>query len=152
MKKNILIENLNYSEVGNLMVLLKTLAEHHNKTSLHFSGFYPLKSFEQAISEMSQKIKDGYAMVDVIRVDGQIIAFSQYSVEQNIGKLEFLAVLPEYRNNGYGGLLMEKALKYFETKPIKRIELRVAYGNDNAKRFYEQYGFRILSQNMAIIH
>jgi ribosomal protein S18 acetylase RimI-like enzyme len=65
--------------------------------------------------------------------------------------LEFLAVLPEYRNNGYGGLLIEKALKYFETKPIKRIELKVAYGNDNAKRFYEQYGFHILSQNMAII-
>jgi hypothetical protein len=77
MEKNILIENLNYSEVGNLLELLKALADHHNKTSLHFSGFYPLKSFEQAISEMSKKIKDEYAIVDVIRVNGQIIAFSQ---------------------------------------------------------------------------
>jgi GNAT superfamily N-acetyltransferase len=57
----------------------------------------------------------------------------------------------EYRNNGYGGLLMEKALKYFETKPIKRIELKVVHGNDNAKKIYEHYGFRMLSQNMAVI-
>jgi hypothetical protein len=94
--------------------LLKALVDHHNKTSLYFSSFYPLKSFGQVISEMFQKIKDGYATVDIFRVDGKIIAFSQYSVEQNIGKLEFFAVL-----NGYSGLLIEKALKYFERNQLK---------------------------------
>jgi ribosomal protein S18 acetylase RimI-like enzyme len=148
---NIIIENLNYAEIGNIMPLLLALADHHNKTSVYFGGFYPLKPFEKTIYEISQKVKDGYSTVDVVKENSQIIAFSQYTTEQNLGKLEFLAVLPEYRGRGYGGLLMDRIFKYFKTKEIERIELKVAYGNDDAKRFYEHYGFRLLSQNMTII-
>lgn len=150
-KDNIKIENLDYTEIGKIMYLLTALADHHNKTSIYFSGFYPLKPFEEIISEISQKVKDGYSTADVIQENGQIIAFSQYTIEQNLGKLEYLAVLPEYRNRGYGKLLMDRVLKYFKAKNIVRIELKVAYGNDNAKRFYEYYGFKLLSQNMTMI-
>jgi ribosomal protein S18 acetylase RimI-like enzyme len=150
-KDDIIIENLEYTEIGNIMHLLSALADHHNKISVYFSGFYPLKPFEKVISEISQKAKDGYSTVDAVKENGQIIAFSQYTIEQNLGKLEFLAVLPEYRGRGYGRLLMDKLLKYFKIKKIERIELKVAYGNDDTKRFYEHYGFRLLSQNMTII-
>jgi len=150
-KDNIIIKNLNYTEIGKIMHLLIALADHHNKTSVNFIGFYPLKPFEKIISEISQKIKDGYSTVDIIQENGQIIAFSQYTIEQNLGILEYLVILPEYRNRGYGKLLMDRVLKYFKDKNIARVELKVAYGNDDAKRFYENYGFKLLSQNMTMI-
>jgi len=150
-KDNIIVENLDYTEIGKIMHLLTALADHHNKTSLYFRGFYPLKPFEEIISEISKKVKDGYSIVDVIQENGQIIAFSQYTIEQNLGKLEYLAVLPEYRKQGYGRLLMDRVLKYFKAKKIARIELKVAYGNNDAKKFYEYYGFQLLSQNMTMI-
>ena len=59
-KDDIIIENLEYTEIGNIMHLLSALADHHNKISVYFSGFYPLKPFEKVISEISQKVKDGF--------------------------------------------------------------------------------------------
>jgi len=148
---NIVIEQLNYIDIGNIMHVLNSLAEHHNKTSKYFSGIYPTKSFEQIILEISQKVKNGLSIVDIIKINDRIIGFSQYTIEQNIGELEYLVILPEYRNKGYGKLLMDRAMKYFENKTIKRIDIRIVYGNDNAKRFYEKYGFRFSSQIMSII-
>jgi ribosomal protein S18 acetylase RimI-like enzyme len=150
-QNNIVIEQLNYNDIGNIIYVLSSLADHHNKTSKYFSGFYPLKPFDKTISEISQKVKDGYSTVDVIKKNSEIIAFSQYTIEQNLGKLEYLAVLPEYRNRGYGRILMEKVFQYFKTKNIERIELKVAYRNDDAKKFYEYFGFKLLSQNMTMI-
>ena len=150
-QENILIEQLNYNDIGKIMHLLTALADHHNKTSLNFNGLYPLKPFEKIISEISQKVKDGYSKVDVIIENGRIIAFCQYTIEQNLGKLEYLAVLPEYRKRGYGRILMDRVLQYFKAKNIVRIELKVVYGNNNAKEFYEYYGFKLLSQNMTMI-
>ena len=80
---NIVIEQLTYNDIGKIMYLLIVLADHHNKTSLNFNGLYPLKPFEKIISEISQKVKDGYSTVDVIKENGQIIAFCQYTMESN---------------------------------------------------------------------
>jgi ribosomal protein S18 acetylase RimI-like enzyme len=148
---NIIIEQLNYTEIGKIMPILFSLADHHNKVSKYFSGNYPLKTFEKIISEISEKIKNKYSIVDIIKINDKIIGFSQYTIEQNIGKLEYLVILPEYRNRGYGKLLMNKALKYFETKVIKKIDIKVVYGNDDAIKFYENYGFQVSSQIMSII-
>jgi len=148
---NIVIKKINYNDIGKIMHLLIALADHHNKTSKYFSGFYPLKPFDKIISEISQKVKNRNSTVDVIMKNSQIIAFSQYTIEQNLGKLEYLTVLPEYRNLGYGKKLMGRVLQYFKTKNIARIELKVAYGNNDAQKFYEYFGFKLLSQNMTMI-
>ena len=148
---NFVIEQLNYIDIGKVISVLNSLADHHNKTSEYFSGVFPTKSFEQIISEISQKVKNGLSIVETIKINNQIIGFSQCTIEKNIGELEYLAILPEYRNRGYGTLLMDRAMKYFEHQPIKRIDIRIVYGNDEAKNFYERYGFRPSLQIMSII-
>ena len=150
-KNNFIIEQLNSNNIGNIMHILNSLADHHNKSSKYFGGIFPTKPFEQIISEISEKVEKGFSVVDTIKINDQIIGFSQYTIEQDIGELEYLAILPEYRNKGYGKILMDKALKYFVTQPVKKINIRVVYGNDDAKRFYEKYGFRTLSEIMLRI-
>ena len=147
-QNNIIIEQLSSNNIGNIIHILKSLADHHNKSSKYFGGIFPSKPFEQIISEISEKVEKGISIVDTIKINDQIIGFSQYTIEQNIGELEHLAILPEYRNMGYGKILMDRALKYFETQPIKKFNIRIVYGNDDAKRFYEKYGFKILSEVM----
>jgi len=147
---NTIIESLNHTETGNILPLLEFLAEHHNKVSTNFSGMYPLKPLEQVICEISQAVKNGYSKVDVVKKNNHIIGFSQYTIENNAGELKFLVVLPEHKNQGYGKLLIERALKYFEEQQVKRIDIRVLYGNDDAKRFYEKYGFKVASQIMSL--
>ena len=150
-QNNIVIEQLNHNNIGNIIYILSSLADHHNKTSKYFGGIYPTKSFEQIISEISQEVKNGISIVDCIKIDDQIIGFSQYIIEKNIGELKYLAILPEYRNKGYGKILMERVMKYFENQSLKRIDIRVIYGNDEAKIFYEKYGFKLSSQILSKI-
>ena len=150
-KENIVIEDLNHTETKSLIPILKSLADHHNKTSINFKGIYPQKSFEELISEISENIKDGYSKVNVARKNDEVIGFCQYSMDKTVGNFNFLVILPEYRNLGYGSILMDKALKYFETQQVKKIEIKIVYGNDEAIRFYEKYGFKIKTQTMTLI-
>ena len=150
-QNNIVIEKLNHDNIGDIIYILNSLADHHNKTSKYFSGIYPTKSFEQIISEISQEVKNEISIVDCIKIDDQIIGFSQYTIEKNIGELKYLAILPEHRNKGYGKILMERVMKYFENQSIKRIDIKVIYGNDEAKVFYEKYGFKLSSQILSKI-
>jgi len=151
-QNNVEIEQLKHNEIENIIYVLKSLADHHNKIAKYFNGIYPQKTFEQTILEISQEVENGISIVDSIKINNKIIGFSQYKIEDNIGELKYLAILPEYRNKGYGKLLMDRIMKYFENKKIKRIDIRVVYGNDEAKRFYEKFGFKISSQIMSIIN
>jgi ribosomal protein S18 acetylase RimI-like enzyme len=150
-KDDIVIEDLSHTETNSLMPLLKSLADHHNKTSINFKGIYPQKSFEELISEITENIKDGYSKINIARKNGGVIGFCQYSIDETVGIFNFLVILPEYRNLGYGSILMDKALEYFETQQVKKIEIKIVYGNDEAVRFYEKYGFKIKSQIMTLI-
>ena len=40
-------------------------------------------------------------------------------------------------------------MKYFENQSIKRIDIRIIFGNDEAKIFYEKYGFKLSSQILS---
>ena len=151
---NVIIENLSSTEIESILPLLKFLADHDNKVSIYYSGMYPTKPFEETIAEISKKVEKGYSKVDVIRNEGKVIGFCQYTIKDNIGELNYLVVLPECKGQGYGKLLIEKALKYFETQQVNNITLGTVYGNDNTVIFYEKYGFKIealiMSKNMDL--
>ena len=149
-KEDFALEDLSHTETRSLMPLLKSIADHHNKTSINFKGIYPQKSFEELITEITENIKDGYSKINIARKNDEVIGFCQYSIDETVGIFNYLVILPEYRNLGYGSILMDKALKYFETHQVKKIEIKIVYGNDDAVRFYEKYGFKIKLQTMTL--
>jgi len=140
--ENIVIEKLNASNIDELQNLFLELVDHHNSVSKHFNGKFPSKPLNEKIAEIKEKVINGVSIIDVIRLNNNIVAFSIYFVENNIGTLEYLIVSGKNRNKGYGRILMDNVMAYFTENNVKRIEIRIVYGNDIAKRFYEQYGFQ----------
>ncbi len=58
-----------------------------------------------------------------------------------LGEIHELFVHPKYRGRGIGGLLVNKAIQYAESKGRKIIGLWVGDKNFYAKKFYKKMGF-----------
>jgi len=56
-----------------------------------------------------------------------------------------LFVLKEYRNKGIGTALISDAMAYLKTIGFEKVGLLVNYRNENAKKLFEQLGFKLYS-------
>lgn len=80
------------------------------------------------------------------RVENKAIGFATiyYSFSsaraEEVGILNDLYVLPEYRNNGYGRKLINRAIEEVKNKGLKRVQWLTAKNNDTAQILYEKLG------------
>ena len=130
------------NEVWKLENCLLALAEHHNKVSVNFKGFYPKTPVEQTIKQFSSNLDNGKSHIAVVENDNAVIGFCKINIDNNIGVLEYLVVLGEHRGLGYGAALMEWALSKFSGFGVRDIDVKVADGNE-AISLYEKYGFKM---------
>lgn len=65
--------------------------------------------------------------------------FSSSRAEE-VGILNDLYVLPEYRNKGYGRQLINRAIEEVKNRGLKRIQWLTARNNENAQMLYEKLG------------
>ena len=132
-------------EVYRLEECLKALAEHHNEVSVNFKGSFPKKPFSETLAAFEKALADGNSKVAVIEDNGRVAGFCKTDLVGTQGSIDYLIVLKEYRGSGYGGQLMDWAVDTLRKDGAVRIEIKVVDGND-AKAFYEKYGFRTVSQ------
>ena len=132
-------------EVYRLEECLKALAEHHNEVSVNFRGSFPKKPFSETLAAFEKALADSSSKIAVIEDNGRIAGFCKTDLVGTQGSIDYLIVLKEYRGSGYGGQLMDWALDTLRKDGAARIEIKVVDGND-AKAFYEKYGFRTVSQ------
>ena len=59
-----------------------------------------------------------------------------------VGKLDYLVIMKEYRGRGFGKRLMDWAIRMFAEHEIQQIEVKVVDGNE-AIHLYEKYGFKM---------
>lgn len=128
-------------EVASLKSLYTELARHHNEVSAHFKGSFPAVPVEDQLDECAEDLSSGKANVAVIERDGETIAFCKVDIVGDRGYLDELAVLPGYRGQGLGSRLMDWAEGLFAEQGVRRVELLVVVGNEDARRFYERRGF-----------
>ncbi|AAB90723.1 GNAT family N-acetyltransferase [Archaeoglobus fulgidus] len=90
--------------------------------------------------------KDG---VMVAEIDGEAVGFvacdtNWFSIfeRKKVGEIHELFVLPEFRGEGIGAKLMEKALEYALERNRKVAELWVGRTNYRARRFYASQDLR----------
>jgi len=55
--------------------------------------------------------------------------------------LEKLSVLPKYRHNGYGTLLMNHVFNYVKINGGKKVSIAIINDSTILKRWYQNYGF-----------
>ena len=136
------MRELSYAEINKLETCLKELAEHHNMVSVNFAGAYPKKPYRETLQSFETDLSNGKSRIAVIESENRIVAFCKTDIDQRQGKIDYLIVLKEHRNKGYGDMLMNWALDLFKQHGVNQIEVKVVDGND-AIRFYEKYGFKM---------
>lgn len=74
--------------------------------------------------------------------NGSVVSFCKIDICGNVGKLDYLVVLKEYRGKGYGKALMDWDMSSFDRNDVHHIEVKVVDGNE-AIHLYEKYGFKM---------
>ena len=123
--------------------LWQELNKQHLSLSPYFKDYYRTLTFEDRKRSIQQRAIGGEIRVDLALNDsGQPIGYCITSIDRTLtGEIDSIFVDPQYRGQGIGTVLMEKALDWLKVKGAKKNVVSVAVGNEQAYVFYEQFGF-----------
>ena len=72
---------------------------------------------------------------------GEVVASVMGGYEGHRGWINYLAVTPDHRGNGYGKMIMSEIEARIRAKGCPKINLQVRSSNDAVIRFYESLGY-----------
>ena len=104
-----------------------------------FSVPWSEKSFRD---EMSNKLAIYYVAKD----NGKCIAYAGFWNVSGEGGITNVAVLPEYRRQGIGSMLITEMIKTAETLKLDLLTLEVRKSNIAAQHLYSKFGFEIIGE------
>jgi Acetyltransferases len=125
--------------------LWEKLRDHHQNKSKYFADTYANKRFQDRVNELTDDSKVGMK-VDLVKDKdtGQYIGYCISTINKEIiGEIDSLYVEKEYRKQGIGSQLMERALEWLDKNKVKSKIVAVGDGNENVIDFYNHYGFHI---------
>lgn len=132
--------------------LWQKLNNHHIESTEYFKDKFKGFTFEARIKSLLDKAETGDIQVLIVKdqnMDRKIgYCVSTVNLEQS-GEIDSLYVEKEYRKFGIGDMLINKALKWLESREHKEIVLTVAGGNEKVLDFYKRYGFYTTAVKMA---
>lgn len=104
---------------------------------------YPNFVAFETVEGVQNRIKNGDHIVIAYYEDEPIgtISYKIDSKQLDKGYIKRLAVLPEFRGNKYGELLMDYAETWLKKNQISRIELSIVAQFDRLQRYYERLGY-----------
>jgi ribosomal protein S18 acetylase RimI-like enzyme len=124
--------------------LWEKLDAHHARVSKYFSDRSSGPGFSGRKEGLLEKARLGKLRMDLVkqRDNDRYIGYCISSIDQkHIGEIESIFVEEEFRNQGIGHHLMQKALAWMEKEQVKSKRVGVVYGNERAFRFYARYEF-----------
>ena len=143
------IVTLNADEVWRMADCMERLAAHHNAIPAPFSGLYPVVPIALQLEKFAHAVAAGIARVTAL-VDGDDTpGICKTSWEASRACVDLLYVRDELRGQGWGRRLFEEQLAFLRGRDVALIDILVVLGND-AKGFYEQYGFSVRTQILGL--
>jgi len=124
--------------------LWRKLMQHHIERSTHFKSFLEKATFERRAKQIRDKSEDGDIRIDLARdvTTENIIGYCVSTITRdNQGEIDSIYVEPDYRGRNIGNNLMERALRWMDSKSVTSKMLVVAAGNEEVFDFYRQYDF-----------
>ena len=93
------------------------------------------------LSSLKNELKNPLARYLILKVDNKVIAFAGLWIVANEGQITNIAVHPDYRNNGFGNLLMKSLIDNMKNWNCNSLTLEVRSSNTIARKLYSKYGF-----------
>jgi len=114
-------------------------------------GYAPLSMIREKVFIQEQKVmfqlewdgKDEKAIHFLAYQDEKAIGCARAFVIENHMQLGRMAVLKEYRNNGIGSFLIEKAITTAKLNQLSKISISAQC---HAINFYKKFGFEVTSE------
>ncbi|MCK4396068.1 GNAT family acetyltransferase [candidate division WOR-3 bacterium] len=91
--------------------------------------------------DIKKKIEFQPNLFFVGTVNDEVIASIMVGYEGHRGWINYMAVLPEYQNKGYGRQLVDKAIAELKKLGCLKVNLQVRENNKDVIEFYENLGF-----------
>ncbi len=99
-----------------------------------FSTPWSLASFQKDLTNEN-------AVYFCIEDDGKVIGYVGMWESFGEGNINNIAVLPQYRRNGYATLLLENLISYGKENKLAFLTLEVRESNEGARKLYQSMGF-----------
>jgi ribosomal protein S18 acetylase RimI-like enzyme len=133
----------NISLIDRIKPLWEELNQQHLSLSPYFKGYYQTSTFQERKQAFLQKSLGGDVRVDLaLDSSSKLVGYCVTSIDNlATGEVDSIFVNPQYRGQGIGRALMEKALEWLNSKGVKRKLVFVAVGNEQAYGFYSRFGF-----------
>jgi len=81
------------------------------------------------------------SILEILSVENDPAAFALYQLVDVEAEILTLGVLPDFRKQGYGKLLLREAIAYFRNAGVTALFLEVGENNISARRLYDAMGF-----------
>ena len=91
--------------------------------------------------DIERKLKVDRNLFLVGILNKKIVATVMGGYEGHRGWINYLAVDPGYRRNGYGRLIMEEVERRIRSKSCPKINLQVRAANKEVIKFYQSLGY-----------
>jgi len=132
--------NLNHIEFEPLKEEnLEEFMEVHNKG---FSG--TTNAANLSVEEVKDYFKDykgNEELIGIVKSEGETIGMYMLAVIDNVGWIDNIAILKDYRSKGLGKSLVNKCIERLKSREVETIKLLVMSSNNVAYSFYKNYGF-----------
>ncbi|TKD69985.1 GNAT family N-acetyltransferase [Pseudalkalibacillus hwajinpoensis] len=103
--------------------------------------YFQVNSSEEDLTLPEEESKHGMDTF-LAEINQTIIGKVHMEVQNGVGGIYGLGVLPEYRGKGYGRDILMKAVEKLKEKQVQQIMLQVAVKNSNALNLYQSCGFK----------
>jgi GNAT superfamily N-acetyltransferase len=145
------------AHISEIMKIWKESMDFHKDIDAHFAVREDAHTdFEPHLREVMQK-EDAQILVALEK--GRVVAYSITLLfmrppifeERIYGFISDLAVKSDYRRKGIGRKMLKRMIEWFESRNVKRIELRVVAQNEVGYSFWKKHGFRDFMHELYII-
>lgn len=119
----------------------KNLINHLQSQSKYFPDDYQHLIFEERKKQLIRIAESGKLRLDLVKNGNYYLGYSVSSIVGAKGSVDSLYVAQPHRNEGIGNKLMERSLNWMELNGVSDLEILVSYGNKDALKFYEKFGF-----------
>ena len=93
-------------------------------------------------NQFLEEINDNTKFYSIIKESNKYIGFCSFVKVLDEAQILNVAVLPEFRNKGYGSILLDSIIENCSKLNINSISLEVRYNNEYAIKLYENKGFK----------